>query len=282
MSSSDLQGFTNIQRLAYKAVTEVASLIQEGWTEQQAADLVGQYLRDSGVKAFFHEPYAWFGDRTRFDGIRRKHYGDFNPTYRRLKSDDVVILDVAPILDGYTGDIGYTFSLQKNPELEEAKKFLLKLRKFIPAYFDLVIFPSPLRGEGVRRAGEGDMNSGRDIWRKIEDDIQDAGYDNIHKIYPFHVLGHRLRRVPFSGSALATPLRFSLHSFYSILSHGMFPELLGPDHRGSLKGLWAIEPHIGGKNFGAKFEEILIIDEKGARWLDNEVPHVNESQRSKV
>jgi hypothetical protein len=38
-------------------------------------------------------------------------------------------------------------------------------------------------------------------------------------------------------------------------------------------GLWAVEPHLAEGNVGAKFEEILIIDENGARWLDNDLPH---------
>ncbi len=254
--NQDLQGFLKIQRLAYQAVVEIGALLQEGWTEEKAADLIGQYLRDHGVSAFFHEPFAWFGNRTRFDGIRRKRYADFNPTQRRLTAEDVVILDVAPILDGYIGDIGYTLSLKKNQELSRAKKFLLDLRDLIPKLF-------------MEK-----NTTGQKIWKQVEDKITEAGYDNIHKIYPFHVLGHRVRRVPFSNLALKTPARFSLHSFFSILSHGLFPELLGPTHHGGLTGYWAIEPHIGGKNFGAKFEEILVVEKEKAYWLDDEVPHV--------
>lgn len=257
--NSDYEGFRKVQRLAYESVVQVAQLMQAGWTEIQAADLIRQFLCDSGIKAFFHEPYAWFGDRTRFTGVRRKTYSDFNPTNRRLKTSDVVILDVAPILDGYIGDIGYTFSLEKNSELTKAKKHLLQLRKMIPPLF---CQDPPL--------------TGRQIWQKVEQEIIEKGYDNIHQIYPFHVLGHRIRRVPFSEWSLKTPLRFSLHSLYTILSQGFFSELLGPDHQGSLQGLWAIEPHVGGQGFGAKFEEILVVDKSGAYWLDEQVPHVFE------
>jgi hypothetical protein len=37
--------------------------------------------------------------------------------------------------------------------------------------------------------------------------------------------------------------------------------------------LWAVEPHLADGNVGAKFEEILIIDGNGARWLDDDLPH---------
>jgi len=34
-----------------------------------------------------------------------------------------------------------------------------------------------------------------------------------------------------------------------------------------------MEPHIARDGVGAKFEEILIIDADGARWLDDDLPH---------
>jgi hypothetical protein len=39
-------------------------------------------------------------------------------------------------------------------------------------------------------------------------------------------------------------------------------------------GLWAVEPHLGFRGTGAKFEEILVVTEGDAFWLDDELPHV--------
>lgn len=256
VSAQDLIGFRNVQRLAYESVIAVGKLLTEGWTEKQAAQLIETYLRDYGVKAFFHKPFVWFGERTRFAGIQRRRYWQFNPTDRRLQADDVVILDTAPILDGYVGDIGYTLSLKPLPKLEKALSHLRMLRKKIPHWADEFI------------------HSGKNLWDVVDQKIQEAGYDNIHKIYPFEVLAHRVHRVPLSQWGFPTPLRFSLHSFWSILSRGLYGELLNPENKKSLQGLWAIEPHIGGDGFGAKFEEILVIDDKGSHWLDDKVPHM--------
>lgn len=253
--SDEIEGFRRAQRLAYEAAIVVGKELREGWTEARAAALIGTYLRDLGVKAFFHEPYAWFGDRTRFDGIERLKYSQFNPMQRRLNGDDTIILDVAPILDGYVGDIGYSLSLNRHPELERAQKFLRELRAILPALADA------------------HLNAGSGLWNETDRRIADAGYDNVHRIYPFHVLGHRVARVPFSDWALKTPLRFSLHSLWQILSNGFLTELLNADHKSSLEGLWAIEPHIGWEGGGAKFEEILVIDRKGSHWLSDDVPH---------
>lgn len=41
-------------------------------------------------------------------------------------------------------------------------------------------------------------------------------------------------------------------------------------------GLWAVEPHLGAEGMGAKWEEILVVTEETAYWLDDDVPHLAE------
>lgn len=43
-------------------------------------------------------------------------------------------------------------------------------------------------------------------------------------------------------------------------------------------GLWAVEPHLGFREVGAKFEELLVITDNDAYWLDDNVPHVRRWQ----
>jgi hypothetical protein len=44
--------------------------------------------------------------------------------------------------------------------------------------------------------------------------------------------------------------------------------------------LWAVEPHIGFRDVGVKFEEILVVTERGETyWLDDDLPHVRGWQR---
>jgi hypothetical protein len=46
-------------------------------------------------------------------------------------------------------------------------------------------------------------------------------------------------------------------------------------------GLWAVEPHIGFRDVGVKFEEILVVTSSGsAYWLDDDLPHVRRWQRT--
>lgn len=248
----ELECFRKSQRLAYQCAQTIGAELKEGWTEKQAAKLMDTYLRDFGVKTFFHRSFAWFGDRTRFQGFT--NYFHFLPTDRRLRAEDVVILDTAPILGSYTSDIGYTFSLTPSPALDAAMRCLRGYREQIPKLFE-----SSLRTH--------------EIWQQIDSELKSAGYDNCHEQYPFSVLGHRVHRIPLSRlPGIAVP--FSLHAYWSILSRGLMPELLGPKNDCRKSGLWAIEPHIGGKGFGAKFEEILVVEDDGrAYWLDDVVPH---------
>ncbi len=248
-SREEREAFLACQRLAQRAAMEVASLAQEGWTEKQAANLLTTYLRDCGARSFFHEGFAWFGERTRFTGIHG--YRGFMPSGRRLAAGEVFILDVAPIYRGYSSDIGYTTSLGPCPALDKAKVFLAQLRADIPALFN------------GRRAGE-------DIWNNVDDKIREAGYDNIHQLYPFSVLGHRVHNHMPGENFRLKFLNFGWQSYWSLMSRGLFGQLLNPRFNGSLAGLWAIEPHIGGAGFGAKFEEILVVPPGGgpAHWLD--------------
>jgi len=39
-------------------------------------------------------------------------------------------------------------------------------------------------------------------------------------------------------------------------------------------GLWAVEPHLGFKDVGAKWEELLVVTDDDAFWLDDDVPQV--------
>ena len=44
------------------------------------------------------------------------------------------------------------------------------------------------------------------------------------------------------------------------------------DHRAAA-GLWAVEPHIGRAGVGVKFEELLVVTEDDAYWLDDHLLH---------
>lgn len=245
-SDADIEGYTASQMLTKQAVAEVASQMREGLTEIQAASLLNTCLRDLGVKSFFHQAFVWYGERTRFDGV--KTYFDYLPTSRVVREGEVYILDVAPIVDGYICDIGFTSSVGVNAELDKAQVFLAELHRDIPRLFEHAA-------------------TGGEIWSTLDERIKEAGYTNVHAQYPFAVLGHRVHRVR-SQMALPAFINFGWQSYWEFLSRGLFGQLLNQNFSGDLTGLWAIEPHLGSATFGAKFEEILVFEDGKARWLE--------------
>ncbi|TGM60142.1 M24 family metallopeptidase [Leptospira adleri] len=286
-TSADLNDFKNVQKLAYDAVEWVRERLVVGMTEKTAASLIDSYIYERGGKNFFHYGFAWFGDRTCFREFRRPltwkriggegllpHFGfQFQPSDRKLKEGMAVILDVAPNVKGVTADVGYSFSFGKNSEVEQGRKDLKEFRTLI---LELV------RSE--RSMG--------DIYRACDDLIQDLGYSNCHTIYPNGVLGHKVGRVPASnfpaGRFLGFPPQTFLYLAPQILK-GIFASssnaspLWGEFTKSRADaGLWAVEPHIGKiysgsreeESFGVKWEEILVVSDSDAFWLDEDLPHV--------
>jgi Xaa-Pro aminopeptidase len=247
LSKPQLESYRTCQSLARQGALEIKSLLSEGWTERRAAELLDTWLRDHGVEQFFHHSFVWFGDRTRFTDVRG--YRDYQSCERVLSANQAVILDVAPIFSDVMCDIGYSFVFGENEEVTKGLAWIADLRGLIPKIFE-------------------QCQNGGQVCTKIDQMIVEAGYDNIHSRYPFGVLGHRLHH----GGAVGPKqhiLNFGWQSYWAFLSRGLFGQLLNEDHEGSIEGLWAIEPHIGGAGWGVKFEEILIVENGKARWIDD-------------
>jgi len=255
-----LSGFKTAQRLAYDTVLEVKEVLRPGMTEIDAARLLAETLNSKGIIDWFHTPLAWFGERTRFD--KMKGFRDFLPSRKTLRETDVVILDIAPLVDGFIGDVGYTYSVLPNAELDAAKLLLRKIRSCLPDLF-------------VQKQDLGQ------VWQEVDCILKNEGYDNCYRLYPFSVLGHKITKLTVHGvfgkNRLRIPLSymswfgFSAYDFF--LRKGISSNLLQKNSSQDRVGLWAIEPHLGSHGFGAKFEEILVVDRDRSYWLTDDVPH---------
>ena len=194
---------------------------------------------------FFISHFAWWGNRTRFDGIH--NYKAYQATSRRLLENEAFILDVAPIVDGYVSDIGYSGVIGSFEGFDQGVAILEDLRRQIP---ELVMA----------------LNNGRSVWNAVDLKIKAAGLENIHAKYPLGVLGHRVYKT--KGALDITLLNFGWQSYWELASRGIFGQIMNADYDGVMDGLWAIEPHIGGRGWGMKFEEILVVENGRASWLD--------------
>ncbi|MEW2246588.1 M24 family metallopeptidase [Streptomyces sp. NPDC058733] len=264
--SAELRGFRRVQRLAYECAEAVAARLRPGVTEREAARMQREWLSERGVRDWFHMPFAWFGDRTAFVDFHVPL--QFFPTRRRLEPGMPFILDMAPVFEGYTADIGYSGSL--GPNLVQDK-----LMADLEAHRELI-----LREVRERR-------SLREIYEDVDRLMVRQGYANRHRAYPFGVIAHKVDRVRERRFAPRL-FGFGTQSLKGLLSdavHGHregWSPLWSPyrfsDHPPQ-PGLWAVEPHLGFRGTGAKFEEILVVTDsadpaESAFWLDDDLPHV--------
>ena len=276
-----------IQTTAINIAETVFQELTVGMSEIEVAQLLTDKASQYGVDKYFHHPFVWFGDRTMFKGFsqplpilsrstwkklewpsfqnRLPHFGkEFMPSKRKLTNETAVILDLAPMKDHVFADIGYSNYFGNNTEYDLMTDFLKTLKKTIP--------------EIIRQ--EKSINK---IYLSIDSMIKDNGFINCHQKYPLGVLGHKVGHYPkvkfpttninlmgFSPEAFIFLLgqNFTAPFYYSKQT----PYLAGHIDQKISDGFWAIEPHIGFNNMGAKFEEILVIDrtkEEKIYWLSS-------------
>lgn len=260
----ELAGFRKAQRIAYDCVEHVESRLAPLMTERDVAALMAQYLRGRGVQQYFHRPFVWFGDRTAFVNFWTDVH--FFPSNRRLAWGLPVILDVAPVVDGYAADIGYSCVLGKN-ELYD------RMVADLEPYRDLIV-------RGVRAE-----KTLQQIYRDVDALIASQGYENRHRRYPYGVLAHRVARLEPSRLDRLTAGGFGISALRWLNAEGrafkrgathhspLWGESDASAHRAT-PGLWAVEPHLGHQGVGVKWEELLVVTPSDAYWLDDALPHV--------
>jgi Xaa-Pro aminopeptidase len=269
-NATELAGFREVQRLAYQCAEAIAAELKPGMTEREAAARMKAWRLERGVDDWFHQPFAWFGDRTAFRGlIALKSMRGFNPAFypggRRLERDMPYILDCAPTVRGYTADIGYCGVIGRNRAQERMMDDLLEYRELI---LSLVKQRQTLA----------------DVSRAVDRLCARHGYEPRHKAYPFEVLAHRVEKLADDGRKRHTSvMNFGVRNIGELVrdavkgrSEGWSP-LWSSGERSEhppTPGLWAVEPHLGLGSVGAKWEELLVVTDSDAFWLDDDVPHV--------
>jgi hypothetical protein len=289
--------------MAYDIAQKVEGQLQAGMTEAEVATLMVAAQAQSEVFQVFHEPFAWFGVRTMLgpdwtpeptaNGTSTATASThptanpelvqaatrFFPTHETLADGMPVILDLGPTVDGIASDVGYSFVFRPRngkphkpaPPHGAGKVFaeldagLARIRTFLL--------------EGVRQ-GETLLS----LYRLLDELLDDRGWLNCHQHYPARALGHlvfplghdpeRTTPIPGFGTAAAEGLlaagvkALEDESCYPVWNDSAFTDFPASP------GLWAVEPHIGCDGVGVKFEELLVVTEDDAYWLDDALPHV--------
>ncbi len=263
-TAEELARFKFFQRRSYKTLEQVAATLVDGDTEIAVTRRMRKAFHEQGVHHYFHVPVALFGERTAYPG----DFGQLGalPTEQRLAPGMAVILDAAPVYEGYTVDTSLATSYGDNAAVPRLLRELKPLRELILAR--------------VR-----ERRTFRAIAREVDAAIRERGYENCHRKHIAAVLAHRVTLVPdrwiyrrrlwglgwrqagyFIGKSLAA-------EWFGGEGSPNWNHTRSSDHPPT-PGLWAVEPHLARDGVGAKFEEILVITRDDAFWLDEDgLPH---------
>jgi Xaa-Pro aminopeptidase len=260
LRSAYIRGIANAQRVTREALLSVAQTVKPGDSELVVCARMERELSRAKVAHWLHTPYAWWGERTRFDW-RGSWEANALPSARTLQEGEAFVLDAAPIVAGFPADFAYSGFAGDRPEPS-------------PDYAALLQQLASLKRELGRWALE--SASGGALCERVAGAIRGAGLDVIHTRYPARVLGHTLEGFPnWSSSAprIGTGFQLPLLLTYAtgiVLHHlagAPYPFLnAGAPERP--RGLYAVEPHLGQGSLGAKFESVLLVDGDETRWLD--------------
>jgi Xaa-Pro aminopeptidase len=115
MTKEKLINAQNISIQFFNAIEE-NNLITAGKSEEQLnAELCDLGLKQFGIEKHWHKRIVRCGKNT------LAIYPD-NPPNRIINEDDILFVDLGPIVDGYEADIGRTYVLGNNPQKLKLKR----------------------------------------------------------------------------------------------------------------------------------------------------------------
>lgn len=281
-SAADLDRFRQVQRLAYDIALRVESQLQVGITEIEACTLIAAAQTEYEVIQVFHDPYVLFDERTalgpRADSADSQGFegagssvtagstiNKLAPTKQALRDGAPVIIDLAPVARGVSSDIAYSCVLGTNRTFKELDAGLARIRSFL-------------------RDGIAARASMLVLYHQLDELLAARGWESCHHRQADRALGHLVfplehetdRPTPLPGWG-AVAAEKMLAAGIDALDHGtcypLWNDSSFTDYPAT-PGLWAIEPHIGLDGVGVKFEELLVVTDDDAYWLDDNLPHV--------
>jgi Xaa-Pro aminopeptidase len=282
-SAADLDRFRHVQRVAYDIALRVESQLQVGITEIEACTLVAAAQTEYEVIQVFHDPYVLFDERTvlgtgtdsaELAGVSpgMSASSDLVPTNQALRDGAPVIIDLAPVTHGVSSDVAYSCVLGSNSVFKELDAGLARIRSFL-------------------REGIASRVSMLTLYHELDERLAARGWESCHHRQADRALGHlvfplehetdRPTPLPGWGAVAAEKL---LAAGIDALDHGtcypLWNDSSFTDYPAT-PGLWAIEPHIGLDGVGVKFEELLVVTDDDAYWLDDDLPHVRRWKRAR-
>lgn len=233
LSDKDLKGYLAARSFTRAIGDEIVSNIKVGMTEKEVEEVASGVFDKNGVKQHWHMPVIGVGEgSTKLKSAYALASSYFTRHTRILKDNDIVLIDIALIYNGYPADYTMNHVMGSNPDLEALAAYARDVS---------------LKISGHVKEG---MVVG-DVFRWGQELIgKNSDYTLAYP--PFISMGHRLCRIPPIWQKLPEAgLNYLLFK-----TRGPF---ITSGNNTLMNGLWIIEPYIMYKDRAAKFEVPVFI-----------------------
>lgn len=232
MNPEDLEGFREARCFAKALGKEIANNIKAGMTEKEIEEIAAGIFRSHDVKQHWHMPIIGVGEGS----AKLKSAYALASSYltrhtRILEENDLVLIDIAPIYNGYPSDYTTNHMLGSNPDLEALISYARDISHRIASYVSTEMAVA-------------------DVFRYTQEVVKATRCTLAYP--PFISLGHRLCRVPslwqkLPEQGLTYLLLGTKGSFITSSNHNL------------MSGLWTVEPYLIYKERAAKFETLVYV-----------------------
>ncbi len=233
LSDKDLKEYLAARSFTRAIGDEIVSNIKVGMTEKEVEEVASLVFNKKSITQHWHMPIIGVGEgSTKLRSTYALASSYFTRHKRILMENDIVLIDIAPVYNGYPADYTINHVMGSNPDLEalaaHARDVSLKIAGHVK--------------EGMVVA---------DVFRWGQELIG-KNPDYILAYPPFISMGHHLCKIP--------PLwqKFPEAGLNYLLFKTRGPFITSSNNT-LMNGLWTIEPYLMHKERAAKFEVLVFI-----------------------
>ncbi len=115
----DLKGYLAARAFTKKIGGEILGRIKVGMTEKEVGEVVSMVFNKNDVRQHWHMPVIGVGEgSTKLKSAYALVSSYFTGHTRVLMENDIVLIDIAPIYNGYPADYTINHLIGSNPDLE--------------------------------------------------------------------------------------------------------------------------------------------------------------------
>lgn len=233
LSDKDLKGYLEARNFTRAIGAEIAGNIKLGMTEKEIEEAASLVFNKNGVKQHWHMPIIGVGEgSTKLKSVYALASSYFARYTRILRENDIVLIDIAPVYNGYPADYTINHVMGGNPDLEA-----------------LVAYAHDVSLKIAGHVKEGMVVADVFHWAG---ELIGKNPDYTLAYPPFISMGHRICRIPLPWQ------KFPEAGLNYLLFKTRGPFITSANNT-MMNGLWTIEPYIIYKDRAAKFEQLVFI-----------------------